>query len=267
MEQPPSDMDVPDNREKQRVFSHNLNNILAFCLQRQDWFARERPSPHAGTLTLRTSPAAAAAAISVEIGWPSETTPREMECEDLIDDLSEHAEASDVLVMISDTVDIRASQLNRFNPEEFRGFALADRAASLVFVNGAAPTQDQTVALASGLAHVWLGETAIYDLTDESNAVYRQEQWCNTVAAHLLGQITMSDRNNSTVNVSASDPKPDTDAYYETLLKKASRRFVKSLIPSALGGEVLLTDAADMLGNVKVKTVHGLQEYFDAEMN
>ncbi len=73
--------------------------------------------------------------------------------------------------------------------EEFRGFALCDEYAPLVFVNGADAKSAQMFTLAHELAHIWLGESALSALTDTgltSEPSDNIEKWCDSAAAEFL---------------------------------------------------------------------------------
>ena len=69
---------------------------------------------------------------------------------------------------------------------EFRGFALTDRYAPLVFVNGADAKSAQMFTLAHELAHIWLGEEGLSGFETLLPGGTDVENWCNRAAAECL---------------------------------------------------------------------------------
>lgn len=196
LDEPPTEnIPVPDfrtigDRPVAGGVTANLLDTLYICLARQEWYRDsqllngESPLEFVGTATLRTEPAQAAAAMREQLAWTSRLRASFISWDAALTTLRENAEAAGVLVMISGVVGSNTQR--KLAPEEFRGFALADPFAALVFVNGADAKTAQVFTLAHELAHLWLGSTALSDVDPMSARNFEEERWCNQVAAELL---------------------------------------------------------------------------------
>lgn len=68
--------------------------------------------------------------------------------------------------------------------QEFRGFAIADPLAPVIFINLADAPSARLFTLIHELAHIWLGQSGISDASPDSHR--REEIFCNAVAAEFL---------------------------------------------------------------------------------
>lgn len=74
-----------------------------------------------------------------------------------------------------------------YEPEEFSGFAIADRVAPVIFVNGKDYIVRQIFTLVHELVHVWLGQSILdTDLESPEQPAEEIERFCDRVAAELL---------------------------------------------------------------------------------
>ena len=212
---------IPDfrtvgDRQIRRGVSADLLDIVYVCQARQEWYRDnqllngESPLLFVGSSSLNTPVEEAAEQMRNVLGWTPETRYRLASWDAALTCLRENAEAAGVLVMISGIVGSNTHR--KLNPDEFRGFALVDPYAAVVFINGADSKAAQVFTLAHELAHLWLGETALSDLDPTSVQSYSQERWCNEVAAELLVPIAEF--------CSAFDPDGDLRLQLQPLAKR-----------------------------------------------
>lgn len=193
-EPPEEELPIPDfrtvgNRRSGRP-SVSLLDTVYLCQQRQDWyrnFARmegEDPVPFVGSATPDSSVRSTAEEMRTVLRFDLEERRSAATWTDALRRFIEQADAIGVLVMVNGVVGNNTSR--KLDPDEFRGFALADDHAPLVFINGADTKAAQMFTLAHEMAHLWLGESALSDLQATSEPSHAVEAWCNRVAAELL---------------------------------------------------------------------------------
>lgn len=175
-----------------------LLETLAICSQRQAWYRAYQasraatPVPLVGALRSSMTTSRAAALLRKYLRL-TDVTPAELGANrDPVLWLGEAAEAIGVLVMINGVVADNTHR--RLNPAEFRGFALSDALAPLVFVNGADAKTAQLFTLAHELAHIGLGRSSISNPVLTRVPSITIERWCNAVAAEFLLPRAMLER-------------------------------------------------------------------------
>lgn len=170
--------------------SADLLDVIYTCQNRQTWYRDEAlvngetPLPFVGSVTLSAPPADVAEMIRQKLGFSVQAR---RECPTWAEALRlfiSQTEQAGVMVMVSGVV--MNNNTRHLDPREFRGFALADTIAPLVFINGADSKSAQMFTLAHELAHLWLGQTALSDAQMAEASDNATETWCNRVAAELL---------------------------------------------------------------------------------
>lgn len=191
---PPLVLPVPDFRTLRDVAlaepSSDLLDTLYLCQQRQDWY-RDHARMHGlpallfvGSARVEEAPEAVAQRLRGALGLSTEARRQLSTWTDALRQLISKAEDVGVMVMASSVVGSNSHR--KLDVGEFRGFALADDLAPLVFLNGADSKAAQMFTLAHELAHVWLGASGVSDTQAGQVPEQKTERWCNQVAAELL---------------------------------------------------------------------------------
>ena len=102
--------------------------------------------------------------------------------QDYFRDLIKRIEGLGVLVMRSSMVGRNTHRL--LSVSEFRGFAIADKKAPIIFINTSDSPGARLFTLIHELAHIWLGRSGVSDAAPENHL--KEEQLCNAIAAEFL---------------------------------------------------------------------------------
>lgn len=188
------ELDITDFRtvsgKRPRKPSPHLLDTVYLCQRRQGWYhdyaleEEHDPVDFVGSASLDDDPAEVARKMSSTLDFRVDDRSDVANWTLAVRRFADRADAKGVLVMISGVVGNNTSR--PLDVEEFRGFALSDNLAPLVFINGADAKAAQMFTLAHELAHIWLGNTGLSNTTLTSTAGHRTEKWCNQVAAELL---------------------------------------------------------------------------------
>ncbi len=170
--------------------SPDLLDTVYICQQRQEWyrdFARsmgEKALPFVGTVSLNSDVVEVAGSIRQILSFDVERRRSIPTWTEALRHFITQADSVGILVMVSGIV---GSNTHRsLDPQEFRGIALADPLAPLIFINGKDTKAAQMFTLAHELAHIWLGESALSDVGPITMPDHEVENWCNQIAAELL---------------------------------------------------------------------------------
>lgn len=172
--------------------SADLLDTLYAMQRRQRWLSDERrergapPLEFVGAARLDDDPVAIGQEMRRTVGLDGDWAAAVPTWEAAVGKLRRRIEDLGVLAVINGVVGNNTHR--RLDVAEFRGFALVDPYAPLIFVNGADAKSAQMFTLAHELAHVWLGEAAeglsgfetIFPGDD------RIERFCDQAAAEFL---------------------------------------------------------------------------------
>ena len=194
-EPPEERLPIPDLRtvvHRPARPSPDLLDTIYAMQRRQDWLREERlegeadPLEFVGNARLNDEPMAVGQemrrAVGLDDGWAGEVA----SWEEAVSELCRRIEGLGVMAVVNGVVGNNTHR--KLDVEEFRGFALTDRYAPLIFVNGADAKSAQMFTLAHELAHVWLGAEGegISGFEGIFPGSDRIEKFCDQTAAEFL---------------------------------------------------------------------------------
>ncbi len=239
---PLPDMRTVGNKKFPRP-SANLLDTIYVAQNRQGWYkeyAADYDLPKrdfVGTATLSTSPLRVAIEIRERLSFDMKTRKTFTTRAEAFRTLIDRIEDLGVLVMVSGFVG--SNTRRKLDPEEFRGFAIADVVAPLIFVNGADTKSAQIFTLVHELAHIWLGHSAIFDATMMTDTSTDGDLWCYQVATEVLAEEL-----NQKHEIQDEIPIGDHNSRRTQL----GKRFSSAVVQSARSGYLPYRDAYKLLG-------------------
>lgn len=193
-EPPEDDLPIPDFRaaggESPRRPSPDLLETVDLMARRQAWMRDELiedgtdPLAFVGFCGRGATPAEAAAAMREHLELSPDWGSHQLSWTEALHHLRNRVEASGVLVVFNGIVGNDTHR--KLDRREFQGFALVDRYAPLIFVNGADFKATQMFTLAHELAHVFVGATGVSNVDAPSSCGHDAERFCNSAAAEFL---------------------------------------------------------------------------------
>ena len=208
--------------------SIDLRETIRVIEQRQLWVRDylleigADPLEFVGSSSIDDNPIMVSNKIRTRLGLARDWASDHPNWKSTLNHLEEKIEELRIFLTVSSIV--QHNTRRRLNPEEFRGFVLVDDYAPFVFVNSADVGGAQMFTLAHELAHVWIGESASFDLQHlASNPDIKLEFACNRIAAEFL--VPTDDLlSHWNMFVESKDPYKEISNYFKVSRIVAIRR-------------------------------------------
>jgi Zn-dependent peptidase ImmA (M78 family) len=196
-ERPQDELPIPDLRTidplTPRQPSPEFVDTVNDAVVRQSWYREHllatgaHAVPFVGQFTMKDRVSVIAQSIRANLQIDERLRLLSRSWKDFLLKLVQHADAAGVVVMRNSIV--RNDVNRKLTVEEFRGFAISDLYAPLVFINSRDAKAAQIFTLAHELAHLWLGATGISNPDPRKRSAELRaglEQLCNEIAAEVL---------------------------------------------------------------------------------
>jgi Zn-dependent peptidase ImmA (M78 family) len=296
----------PDLRQlpDHEPLSNDFFDVLDDVLRKQQWYIEYLQEQGAEKLSFvgkyAFNPMLQAADIAADIRDTLDLTDKERkQCKkhnEFFTLLSEKAESIGILIFKSGIV--KSNTRRGLSVSEFRGFAIADPLAPIVFINGKDSEAAWIFTLAHEIAHIWLGESGVSDISPQKQKNDNKvEALCNRIAAELLtpkkqflkawneaaepqfaplskifnvSQLVIARRAYDLGKIDwksyqtiADKSKPAKTSGradpYRVYPVKNSKRFTQTIVADAMSGKTMLREAASLL-NIRPDTVMELSK-------
>lgn len=187
---------LPDFRtlkdSQSREPSINFLEALYQAISQQEWLRAylveqgTKPLPFLGKFSPKDSPEQIAQSISETLGINPSLRREAGRWSYYLTKLSQRAEEAGITVMRRAVVG--PSNTRKLSKDEFQGFAIYDKIAPLVFINGQDFESAKIFSLIHELTHIWIGQSGISNAEEAltKTPTFEIETFCNTVAAEVL---------------------------------------------------------------------------------
>ena len=194
----PPDITVPiadfrtlPGREKTSL-SINLQDVLDDALRKRDWYREWRkseglpPFEFVGKFTPQSDPKEIIRDMRQVLDIPPNFISRIKSWNEHLHLFVQKVETAGILVLQNGIVGNNTRR--KLSVDEFRGFALADEYAPLIFINAVDATTARIFTLAHELGHLWTGTSGISnpEITPGDGNELQIEKLCNHIAAEFL---------------------------------------------------------------------------------
>ena len=198
LDEPPEiEIPIPDFRTignlSMKDPSPDLLDTIYLCQQRQEWYREyslsigDDRNDLIGSADLSDDVLTACSNIREVFNFNMRDRRQIPTWSDALRFFVDNVEQRGILVMLNGVVG--NNNYRKLDSKEFRGFALSDDIAPLIFVNGADTKAAQIFTLAHELAHILLGESGVSIVGPDTVTDIDIEGWCNRCAAEILVPI------------------------------------------------------------------------------
>ena len=197
--QPPRErLPIPDFRtpsgKTAATASPELLDTLHDATRKQDWYRDYvlshggEPLRFVGTLSLSMRPEEAAASARQSLELETRLRADATSWEEALRLQISHLEERGILILRNGVVGSNGRRA--LSPDEFRGFALSDPYAPLIFLNNKDSLGAQMFTLFHELVHIGLDQSGISNPFENGETNHKVERFCNRAAAELLMPAT-----------------------------------------------------------------------------